>query len=707
MEAYRMAKKIYFTFDDGPSDATPLLLDILRKHHVKACFFVTNQYQRPDLLEKIAKDGHTIGLHCWSHCYEEIYASPEAYFNDLKKADDMVYRAVGLHARNIRFPGGSRNKVHEAICQGIMEKITVELLKQDYRIIDWDCENNDGSLPNLPAKAYFAYFLNHIQSMEECVFLSHNRPSDTGSILSLDMILDYCEKNGWETDSIDNYSGPMLVHNDPVRKFVRYVSRPESPFLLLINKDQMMSRFRAEGLKLVSYEDIAGIPVRIEKNTLIAFLKMKNYLAGKGIRIGIGSAYRSVNDQKTLWYQGMELYGHNEEECMARVALPWASEHHTGLAVDILLYDSRSGQYQRASPEDKRYRVIHRSLCRFGFILRYPEGKQAVTGFAFTPWHLRYVGASYAGEMYRQKLTLEEYTMPRGGNDSSSEAKKNTREEEKKRRKKRYIQILLMGCDVDNHKMKDHTATEKDRCRNSDTMVVLSLDRRVGRVKLISLMRDTWVNIPGHGMKKLNAAVVFGGPKLAVQVVNDAFDLNIRKYALITVYDLVRLVDAAGGLDLDLTREEGNYINEWMPNVRLITGLEDDVPEIVHDGINHLNGMQTLAHVRNRSVGYMAGRENRAHQVLAAIASKVRNEMTLPQIFRFFLLCKKHIRTNIHISDLLPLIPFAFKVNPSDIGTYHAPAEGTYTVKREPSWHMETDFERARILLWDFLDGHA
>lgn len=401
-------KKIFFTFDDGPSETTELLLCILKKHHVKASFFVTNREQRPDLLKKIAEDGHTICLHSYSHCYEDIYSSPEAYFEDLQKIDDFVYKTVGIRSKIVRLPGGTHNSVHKQYCEGIIPVILSELKKRGYRVIDWNCDNNDGVLFHLPPEAYLAYFSDQIKERTEAVFLSHNRPGDEESVKSIDIILDFCEKNGWETDTIENYYGPAAVDLKEPIKGKSCIGG--SPYLVLVNTESMMDGRKAGKLKLVSYEDVEGITVKIEKNTLIAFLKMKYYLAQRGIITGIRSAFRTVGEQKEFWDEGMERSDFDFSTFIKRVALPWASEHHTGLAIDICL---KVGDVWSSAYSDPKVAemlpVIYHSCPRFGFILRYPEGKENITGYKYEPCHLRYVGIRHAKAMYKSGLTLEEY----------------------------------------------------------------------------------------------------------------------------------------------------------------------------------------------------------------------------------------------------------------------------------------------------------
>ena len=99
--------KIFLTFDDGPSNATTgRLLDILKKYNVKATFFVTGNGS-DDLIKREYNEGHSIGLHTYSHSYKTVYASEEAFFNDLAKVDQRVYNAIGIHSIITRFLGGA------------------------------------------------------------------------------------------------------------------------------------------------------------------------------------------------------------------------------------------------------------------------------------------------------------------------------------------------------------------------------------------------------------------------------------------------------------------------------------------------------------------------------------------------------------------------------------------------------------------------
>ncbi len=108
-------RKVYLTFDDGPSSNTSRILDILADYNVKATFFVVGkeeeEYQA--LYKRIVEEGHTLAMHSYSHRYNEIYQSVESYSADLSKLQEFLYDITGVWCRYCRFPGGSSNTVSQ------------------------------------------------------------------------------------------------------------------------------------------------------------------------------------------------------------------------------------------------------------------------------------------------------------------------------------------------------------------------------------------------------------------------------------------------------------------------------------------------------------------------------------------------------------------------------------------------------------------
>lgn len=135
-------KVIYLTFDDGPGPYTEQLLKVLDKYGVKATFFVTDSGY-DSVMKKIVDKGHSIGIHTVSHNYEEIYSSPEAYFTDLFRMQDIIYENTGVRTTLMRFPGGSSNTVSRNQYEGLMTVLTEAVQDAGFQYFDWNVDSND------------------------------------------------------------------------------------------------------------------------------------------------------------------------------------------------------------------------------------------------------------------------------------------------------------------------------------------------------------------------------------------------------------------------------------------------------------------------------------------------------------------------------------------------------------------------------------
>ena len=135
-------KVIYLTFDDGPGRYTERLLDILKKHNVKATFFVTAQYGYEELIAREAREGHAVGVHTYSHKYEKIYAGTDAFWDDFQKMQDVIVEQTGVETRLMRFPGGSSNTLSN-FTPGIMTELTQEAGERGLAYFDWNVSSGD------------------------------------------------------------------------------------------------------------------------------------------------------------------------------------------------------------------------------------------------------------------------------------------------------------------------------------------------------------------------------------------------------------------------------------------------------------------------------------------------------------------------------------------------------------------------------------
>ena len=180
-------------------------------------------------------------------------------------------------------------------------------------------------------------------------------------------------------------------------------------YLILVNKDNRITEEDLKKYQLVNIESYDGTILQLEKETYINFLALQEDLKNQNTEISIREGYRTIDDQQYIW----DLYLKEKGEAYTKkyVAVPGYSEHHTGLALDLI---PKSGDDFVVDPEEVGnvkyiYATIHKTLPKYGFILRYPKGKEEITGYDYEPWHLRYVGKEVAQEIYNNNLTLEEY----------------------------------------------------------------------------------------------------------------------------------------------------------------------------------------------------------------------------------------------------------------------------------------------------------
>ena len=136
-------KVIYLTFDDGPSRYTSKLLDLMGQYNAKGTFFVVNTgYNMSAIFNTMIQNGHSIGIHSTTHVYKEIYASEEAYFNDLYNMQSIVKKATGVTTTLVRFPGGTSNDVSAVS----MKQLTQAVTDLGFQYFDWHIDSNDWRL---------------------------------------------------------------------------------------------------------------------------------------------------------------------------------------------------------------------------------------------------------------------------------------------------------------------------------------------------------------------------------------------------------------------------------------------------------------------------------------------------------------------------------------------------------------------------------
>ncbi|MCM1160805.1 MAG: polysaccharide deacetylase [Roseburia sp.] len=180
--------KVYLTFDDGPSGNTKAILDILARYHVQATFFVVGKEGEAyrSLYRRIVEEGHTIGMHSYSHKYNEIYASVDAYAEDLTKLQEYIYETTGTWSRICRFPGGSSNTVSKVD----MEELIAYLKEQDIDYFDWNVSSLDATSRKLSVEEIAGNVLSDIEEYSTAVVLMHDADDKTTTVEALPIIIE-------------------------------------------------------------------------------------------------------------------------------------------------------------------------------------------------------------------------------------------------------------------------------------------------------------------------------------------------------------------------------------------------------------------------------------------------------------------------------------------------------------------------------------
>ncbi len=187
------AKICYLTFDDGPSDNTLKIIDILNSYGIKGTFFVIGN-SKTQYIKNLYENGHTVALHSFSHNYtskdgNNIYSSVDAYLADLNKISSLVESITGQKSMITRFPGGSSNTVSKKVCNGIMSDLTVRLPSMGYSYFDWNVSSGDAEGNRVPASKIVSNVVNGARGKMSICVLMHDAPAKTTTVEALPGII--------------------------------------------------------------------------------------------------------------------------------------------------------------------------------------------------------------------------------------------------------------------------------------------------------------------------------------------------------------------------------------------------------------------------------------------------------------------------------------------------------------------------------------
>ncbi len=202
-------KRVYLTFDDGPSIYTEEILDILNEYGVKATFFVcgtgdTDESLRP-VYKKIVDNGNTIGMHSYSHVYSKVYGNLDLFQYDLDKIRNLIYNETGVVPKYYRFPGGSGN----TIASLPMSQYVSVLYSQGMEYFDWNVYCGDSSGVRLSPSAIVKNTLEGVDKRRTAVVLLHDTGSRKNTVEALPGILEGLKERGLDIRPIDDETPPL------------------------------------------------------------------------------------------------------------------------------------------------------------------------------------------------------------------------------------------------------------------------------------------------------------------------------------------------------------------------------------------------------------------------------------------------------------------------------------------------------------------
>ena len=201
-------KRVYLTFDDGPSIYTGQILDVLKANDVKATFFVIGRDEEfYDYYKRIVDEGHTIGMHSYTHVYQDFYESKESFAEELTRLEDLIYNVTGTKSTIFRFPGGSSNSVSSLSIEEYIDYLN----ENDIDYYDWNSLSGDAVTNGLSPEQLVNNIMNDVSQNEDSIVLMHDLQTTHTTVESLQLLIDTLKTEGYEILPIDENT-PLIQH---------------------------------------------------------------------------------------------------------------------------------------------------------------------------------------------------------------------------------------------------------------------------------------------------------------------------------------------------------------------------------------------------------------------------------------------------------------------------------------------------------------
>ncbi len=220
--------------------------------------------------------------------------------------------------------------------------------------------------------------------------------------------------------------------------------------------------------------------------------------------------------------------------------------------------------------------------------------------------------------------------------------------------------IMLIGTDLRTNSYKG--------TGNTDSMILLSINTRDKNVKLTSFMRDMYVEIPERGSNRLNAAYSFGGPQLFFDTLKLNFNVDVDKYVRVNFSNFKKIIDEVGGIEIELTNAEANYMNEYSYKYKT---------KYVEPGLQRLDGAQALSYARCRKIDSDFKRTERQRKVILSFVEEVRDK-NIAELNSLLNVMLPMIQTNLSKSEIVGLLADSARYMNTGIETLNIPIKNSY-----------------------------
>lgn len=239
----------------------------------------------------------------------------------------------------------------------------------------------------------------------------------------------------------------------------------------------------------------------------------------------------------------------------------------------------------------------------------------------------------------------------------------------------------------------------------SDTMLLASLNARTGELRLVSFMRDTYVAIPRHGHNKLNAAYAYGGADLLLETLQKSFGVQVDGYVAVNYALMAELVDAIGGVELEVSEDELKKLNGILEYYNYQRGVPEKEGRLEQAGFQRLTGLQTMSYARIRKLDSDFVRVQRQQKVILAIYRQLctLDMLALTQAITAHI---GRVGTNVTLAQAASLMASVLAFDEIDVSTLRIPSDGAYASRMmNDTYYIVPKLEKCQQAVRDFLYG--